>query len=182
MGYRPWTELGHPGGARLNDLEFHVVFVPVAVSPSDHILRGEIGTLDVAERNLLVAEGQDAVEMVFNQADELVVGLEAAPFEFGLPSRPELQHAGLVRVIPQTAERLLEQMRFQEFRTGGEDVVERLPSLTPNPRPPGQQDELLAGERLLEAPKLIGKVPVTMGEIKAFSGTGQPGWKNYRMD
>src|ERR1017187_1061705 len=96
--------------------------------------------------------------MVFNQADELMGGLEAAPFEFGLPSQPELQHAALVGVVPQMTERLFEQMRFEKLRTGGQDIVERLSRLSPNTRPSGHQDELLARERLLEAPQGLGEL------------------------
>ena len=118
----------------MDDLELHVVLVPVSEGSSDDILGCEIGPLNVSQRNLLVAVSEDTVKMIFNQTDELMVGLEAAPFELGLPSCPEPERTALVAVVPQTAKRLLEQMRFQKLRTGGEDIVERLPNLSPDTR------------------------------------------------
>src|ERR1700694_5738372 len=48
-------------------------------------------------------------------------------------------------------------MGFEKLRTGGQDIVERFPRLSPNTRMSGHQDELLARERLLEAPQGFGE-------------------------
>lgn len=37
MGSRPWLELSHPQRTGLDDLELHVLLIPVAVCPADNI-------------------------------------------------------------------------------------------------------------------------------------------------
>ncbi len=48
-------------------------------------------------------------------------------------------------------ERLLEQMSFEQFTAGPQQIVERLTGLAANMGPAGKQDELLAGQKPFES-------------------------------
>jgi len=135
----------------LDDLEFHVVLVPVTIGPADDVAGLEIAGLDITQRDLLVAESEDPVEMTLDHFHEVPVRFEATPLELVLPILPEPQSAALVGVIPQLAEGFLKQVGLGKLRAGSQDGVQGFSRLTPNPGTARQQYELLAREGLLEA-------------------------------
>ncbi len=116
----------HPRGAGLDDLELHVLLVPVAVGPAYRVSGLEIGGFDVPQGHLLVAEGEDAVPVTLDQLHEPPVGGHPLPFELSLPVFPKLLRTTLVAIAPQPPEGFLEQVRPQQLGAGGEDGVERL--------------------------------------------------------
>ncbi len=89
MSPGPWLELSHPWGAGLYDLEFHVFLVPVAIGTTDEVPDFEIRGFEVAEGDLFVAVGKDAIEMFFDHPCKAEVGFEATPFELGHPAVEE---------------------------------------------------------------------------------------------
>ena len=151
MDPTPRTELTHPWGTGLDDFEPHVRLVPVAVGAADEILGLKVGRLDISQRHPLVTAGEDAVEMRLHHAGELVVGGEPTPLEVIDPTVEEAPCAGLRLVGPQVVERLFEQMPFEQLAADAQQVVERLPGLAAHVGLPGKQDELLAGQKPLEA-------------------------------
>jgi len=136
----------HPWGTSLDNLEPHIVLIPVAVSPTNHILGFEIRRLNVAKRYFLVAKGEDSVKMLFYHAGKLVVRLEPAPFELVDPAIEETSGAGFRLIGPQVAEGFLEQMRLKEVAIGPQNLVERRPGLATHMNLPCKQDKLLAGQ------------------------------------
>jgi len=91
--------------------------------------------------------------MPLHHLHKVPVGLHPHPLELRLPVGPEAPGAALVAVVPEVAEGLLEQVRLEKLRARRQHHIERRPGLAPDPGPAGHQDELLARERLLQAPK-----------------------------
>ena len=89
MGYRPGPELIHPRGTSLDDLKLHVALVSKSVGPADDILGCEVRGLDVTQGNLLVTEGQDALQMSLNAFGKLVIRFHPAPLELVHPLAKE---------------------------------------------------------------------------------------------
>ena len=90
MSPSPWFELTHPWGTDLNDFELHILVVPIPIGATNQIANFEIGRFKVAERDVLIAVCQDAIEMLLDHTGKAVVRFQAAPFELGHPAIEEL--------------------------------------------------------------------------------------------
>ncbi len=146
MGYRPWPELTHPGGATLDDLKLHVGLVSETVGPADNVFGFQIRGLHVTQGNFLVAEGQDSVQVFFDPLGKLPHGLHAGPLQLIHPLPEKAAGACPGLVAPEMAEGFFEQMRFQEFRACGQEIVQGLAGFPPHVSEARKQDELLAGQ------------------------------------
>lgn len=110
----PGLKFVHPGGTGLNDLQLLEVLVPVPVGSSDNVLGLLVGRFDVSQRNLPVAIGQDAVEMVLHHGGKALEWCQTAPFQGIDPLPEELGRPGPGLEIPEVVEGLLEKMRLEE--------------------------------------------------------------------
>ena len=90
MSPSPWFELAHPWGTGLYDFQFHVLLVTVAVGTADQITDFKVCGFEVAERDMLIAIGKDAVEMFLDHTRKAVIGFKAAPFELCHPAIEKL--------------------------------------------------------------------------------------------
>lgn len=72
--------------------------VPEAVGPAKDVLDCQVHGLDVDQGDLLVAEGQDAVQMRLNALSKLMIRVHPAPLEktHPLEEEPPGAHFGLV--------------------------------------------------------------------------------------
>ena len=150
MGYRPWAELSHPWGTSLYDLEFHIVFIPVAVGSANDIECLKVAGLYIPQGDFIVAESKDAVPMRFNQLHEASERLDSAPLELGFPCLPELECIALVGVIPEVSQGFLEPICLGKLGACGQDGIEGFPCIAADACSAGQQYELLAGKGLPE--------------------------------
>ena len=129
-------ELRHPGSTALNDLKFHIVHVPEAIGPANNVFGFEVDGLDIAQRNLFVAKGENAFQMFFNQFDKFEVRFETTPLELVHPLLEEPPGAGLGAVAPQMPKGFLEQMSFQQFGACRQKIVQGIASFAPYMRHP----------------------------------------------
>lgn len=86
----PGLEFVHPRGTGLDDLQFFESVIPVAVRPTDDILRFLVGRFDVPQRNLLLTAGQDPVKKFFNHDSKALERFHPAPRRRGDPFPEEL--------------------------------------------------------------------------------------------
>ena len=136
----------------MDDLEFHILFVAKPICAADDVAGMKVRGFDIAEFNLLVVAGDNAVEMFFDHSSELLIGFQAHPTQVLDPSGKELPSPGFGTVRPQMRKALFKQMRFSEFFREGEQIVERLASLSPDMSLTGQENELLPRQQTSEAP------------------------------
>src|SRR5713101_1280767 len=112
------------------DLEPQVLFVAEAVGATLEHADLVVQPLDEAERDLVLraAVRGDAVPVPINHRGELLVGPQALPLEGGPPVLEEAASPALPAVVPELAERLLEQVRSIQPLVGGEQRLERPPA------------------------------------------------------
>ena len=112
------------------DLEPQVLFVaePVGAPLEDADL--VVQPLDEAERDLVLraAVRGDAVPVPINHRGELLVGPQALPLEGGPPVLEEAARPALPAVVPELAERLLEQVGRVQALVGRQQRLERAPA------------------------------------------------------
>src|SRR6266851_9854530 len=113
------------------DLETEVLLVaePVRAALEDADL--VVQPLDEAERDFVVrtAVGRDPVPVPVNHRGELLVGPQALPLQGGPPVLEEAAGPALPAVLPQLAERLLEQVGGVQPLVGREQRLERPPAV-----------------------------------------------------
>lgn len=145
----PRLEIVHPGGTSLNDLQFLEPFVPVTVSPSDHVFGLLVGGLNVPQRHLFLAVREDPVKMFLHHDRKALQGLHPAPLE-GVDPFPEELHgpcSGLV--LPEMAEGLLEKVGLHEPGAYEEEGLQSFSGLLPKMGLSGQENKLLSGQQSL---------------------------------
>ena len=110
----PGLEFVHPRGTGVNDLQFLESVIPVAVRPTDDILRFLVGRFDISQRNLLLAVRQDPVKMFFNHDSKALERFHPAPLQGGDPFPEELHGPYSGSVLPEMTEGLLEEVRLEK--------------------------------------------------------------------
>src|SRR5450759_3034118 len=113
------------------DLEAQVLLVAEAVRTALDDAHLVVEPLDKAECDFVLdgAVGRDAVPVTLDHLCELLVGLEALPLERLAPVLEEAPGPSLARVVPQLAERLLEEVGGVEAPVRDQQQLERLAPL-----------------------------------------------------
>lgn len=145
-------KLSHPGGTGLNDLESHVLFVPVSVGHANDIARFQVGRFYKSQGGFFVTVGQDTIQMVFDHMGKLMIRLKSAPLELLHPVAKEFSGPCPGRVGPEVIERFLEQMGLKKPAVEAQQHIERFPSLTTHMSPSGQENEFLPCQKSLKTP------------------------------
>ena len=145
-------KLSHPGGTGLNDLESHVLFVPVSVGHANDIARFQVGRFYKSQGGFLVTVGQDTIQMVFDHMGKLMIWLKSAPLEWLHPVAKEFSGPCPRRVGPEVIERFLEQMGLEKPAVEAQQHIERFPGLTTHMSPSGQENEFLPCQKSLKTP------------------------------
>src|SRR3989338_6716489 len=106
-------------GGGLLHLEQEILVIPIPAAAPEHGADVAVDGLDRAERDLLVAVGEDTVEVSQQELGDLAEGRQALPPERAEPRREKAPGGPLIGVVPEMGELLLEQVGF------GEAPVER---------------------------------------------------------
>lgn len=78
------------GSVGLDDLQFFEPFIPLAVSPSNHVFGFLVGRCEVAQRHFFLAVGEDLIEMFPDQECKALESIHPAPFQGVDPSSEKL--------------------------------------------------------------------------------------------
>src|SRR5262245_40553365 len=137
------------------DLEAEVLLIaePIGATLEDPDL--VVQPLDEAERDLVarMAVGRDPGPVPVNHRGELLVGPQALPLEGGPPVLEEAAGPALPAVVPQLAERLLEQVGRVQSLVDGEQRLERPTAVERQILAVGQQRVLLPLDEAPLAPR-----------------------------
>src|SRR6266852_2068931 len=108
------------------DLESQVLFVAEPVGATLEHADLVVQPLDEAERDLVLraAIGRDPIPVPVNHRGELLVGLQALPLEGRPPVLEEAARPTLPAIVPELAERFLEQVGGVQPLVGGEQGLE----------------------------------------------------------
>jgi hypothetical protein len=98
-------------------------------------------------------KGGDPVPVPVNHYGELLVGPQALPLEGGPPMLEEAARPALAAVVPELAERLLEQVGRIQALVGRQQRLERAPAAEGQVLAVGQQRVLLAFDEAALAPQ-----------------------------
>src|SRR5215471_3151704 len=111
------------------DLQAEVFLVAEAVRAALEDADLVVQALDEPEGDLVVwaAVRRDPVPVPVNHRGELLVGSQALPFEGGSPVLEEAAGPTLPSVVPELAERFLEEVRRVQPLVGREQRPERAP-------------------------------------------------------
>ena len=128
------------------DLQAEVVLVAESVSAALDRADLVVQTLDEAKRNLVVrvAVGHDAMPMRFDHGRELLIRLEALPFERVPPILEEASSPAGRLVVPQLLERLLEKVCGVQSFVGVKEQLQTPTTLGVQVSPTRQERVLLA--------------------------------------
>src|SRR3972149_2064245 len=106
-------------GGGLLHLEQEILVIPIPAAAPEHGADVAVDGLDRAERDLLVAVGEDTVEVSQQELGDLAEGRQALPPERAGPRREKGPGGPLIGVVPEMGGLLLGQAGF------GEAPVER---------------------------------------------------------
>src|SRR5882724_1706085 len=128
------------------DLEPEILFIAEPVRATLEHANLVVHALDEAERHLVLraAVGRDALPVPFNHRGKLLVGPQALPLERRAPVLEEPARPALPAIVPELAERFLEQVRGVQPLVGGQQRPERPSAAEGQVLAMGQQGVLLA--------------------------------------
>ena len=149
----PWSECRQHAG---EDLQAEVVLVAETVGPPLDHTDFVVEPFDEAEGDLVFvsAVGGDSGPVPVDHLGEVLVGLEALPFEGGSPVLEEASGPPFPPIVPELSERLLEQVGGVQALVRREEGLEGLASVLGEVLPVGEKRVLLA---LDKAPLLTGR-------------------------
>src|ERR687891_2528041 len=136
------------------DLEAEVLFVAQPVRAALEHADLVVQPLDEAERDLVLraAVGRDPLPVPLNHRGELLVGTQALPLERRPPVLEEAARPALAPVVPELAERFLEQVGGVQALVGGEQRFEGPAAAESQILAMGQQGVLLPLDEAALAP------------------------------
>lgn len=105
------------------------MLIPVPIGSPDDVLGLLVRRFHVTQRNLPIAIGEDAVEMVFHHGGKALERCQSAPFQGVDPLPEELSGPGAGPEVPEVIEGLLEKIGLEESWTRQKKLREGLPGL-----------------------------------------------------
>src|SRR3989442_56950 len=176
-----------PLGGSLLDLEQEVLVISIPTAAPEHGADVAVDGLDRAERDLLMAVGEDAVEMPQQELGDLAERWQALPPEGAEPGREEALRRPLIGVVPEMGELLLEQVGFGEAAVERQQLLDQATLVALQMRPAAQEHPPLAPQQAaggaalaeeLGAPRLVHRVVDVAQDVKLVvddAGLGQVG-------
>src|SRR3989338_2120209 len=174
-----------PLGRSLLDLEQEVLVIPIPAAAPEHGADVAVDGLDRAELDLLVAVGEDTVEVSQQELGDLAEGRQALPPERAEPRREKAPGGPLIGVVPEMGELLLEQVGFGEAPVERQQLFDEAALVAlevgpaPQEQPPLAPQQAAGGAALAEelgAPGLVDGVVHMAQDVKLVvddPGVGQ---------
>jgi hypothetical protein len=120
--------------------------IPVAAAPTQHRADIAVDRLDLSERDLLVAVGQDPVEVAQQELGDLAERRQPLPSERAQPRREEPPGGPFVPVVPEMRQLLLEQIGFGEPTVEPQQLLDEAALIAVEVRPASQEQPALAAQ------------------------------------
>lgn len=145
-------ETARSGGSL--DLEEQVFVVPITSSPPQHRADVAVDRLNLAEGHLLMAIGEDAVQVPDEQLGQLPKGWQPLPAERPQPRGQEPARCPFIGVVPEVSELFFKQVRLGEAAVEGQQFLDQPALITFEVGPAAQQQPPLAPEQAAGVPAL----------------------------